>query len=55
MPYNSYDVCAKNLELDKLILPLLTFFFLHITQQLGIVLIFLGEILSWSLMEVTSK
>ena len=48
-PYNSCDVSLENLELDKLIVPLLIFFFILMTGLLVIVLILLGEILSRSL------
>ena len=38
--------------LDQLVIPILIFFFILITCLLDIVLILLGEILSWSLMGV---
>ena len=50
--YNSYNVSSENLVLDHLIIPKLIFFFILITYLVDIVLILLGEILSWSLMGV---
>ena len=43
---------SENLVLDQLIIPKFIFFFILITYLVDIVLIFLGEILSWSLMGV---
>ena len=51
LSYNYYDVRSENLILDQLVIPWLLFFFILITFMLDIVLILLGEILSWSLME----
>ena len=54
LSYNYYDVRSENLILDQLVIPQLIFFFILfilITFMLDIVLILLGEILSWSLME----
>ena len=51
-PYNSYNFSSENLVLDQLIIPKLIFFFILITYLVDIVLILLGEILSWSLMGV---
>ena len=51
-PYNSHTVSSENLVLDQLIIPILIFFFIFITCLVDIVLILLGEILSWSLMGV---
>ena len=51
-PYNLYNVISENLALDQLIIPKLIFFFILITYLVDIVLILLGEILSWSLMGV---
>ena len=48
--YNSYNVSSQNFVLDQLIIPKLILFFIHITNLVDIVLILLGEILSWSLM-----
>ena len=49
--YNSY-VSSENLVLYPLIIPKLIVFFGLITYLVDIVLILLGEILSWSLMGV---
>ena len=46
------NVRSENLVLDQLIIPKLIFFSILITNLLDIVLILLGEILSWSLMRV---
>ena len=43
---------VQNLELDQLIISKLIFFFILITYLVDIVLVLLGEILSWSLMGV---
>ena len=43
---------SENLVLDQLIIPKLVFFFILIPYLVDIVLILLGEILSWSLMGV---
>ena len=51
-PYNSYVLSSENLVLDQLIIPKFIFFFILITYLVDIVLIFLGEVLSWSLMGV---
>ena len=48
--YNSYNVSSQNFVLDQLIIPKLILFFILITNLVDIVLILLGEILSWSLM-----
>ena len=50
--YISYHLISKNLVLDQLIISLLIFFFIFFTYLLCIVLILLGEILSWSLVGV---
>ena len=52
LPYGSCDVSLENLVLDQLIIPFLRLFFILITCLLDIVLTLLGEILSWSLVEV---
>ena len=49
-PYNSYNVSLQNFVLDQLIIPKSILFFILITNLVDIVLILLGEILSWSLM-----
>ena len=54
-PYNSYNVRSENLVLDQLIIPKLIFFFILITCLVNIVLMFKGEILSWSLMGVNGS
>ena len=51
-PYNSYMLSSENLVLDQLIIPKFIFFFILVTYLVDIVLIFQGEILSWSLMGV---
>ena len=51
-PYSSCDVSLENLVLDQLIIPVIDIFFILITCLLDIVLILLGEILSWSLMGI---
>ena len=43
---------SENLVSDQLIIPRLIFFFILITSLVDIVLILLGEILPWSLVEV---
>ena len=48
--YNSSDVSLENFVLDQLIIPQLIFVFILIPCLLDIVLILLGEILSWSIM-----
>ena len=48
--YNSYNVSSQNFVLDQLIIPKSILFFILITNLVDIVLILLGEILSWSLM-----
>ena len=50
-PYNSY-FSTENLVFDQLIIPKLMVFFVLITYVVDIVLVLLGEILSWSLMGV---
>ena len=46
------DVSSENLALDQLIIPKLLFFFILITYLIDILLILLGEVLSWSLMGI---
>ena len=50
--YNSDDVRMENLVLDRQANPLIDIFFIVITCQLDITLIFEGEILPWSLIRV---
>lgn len=50
--YNTSDVSSENLVLDHLSIPLLIISFILIMYLLEVVLILLGEILSWSLMRV---
>ena len=50
--YNSDDVRMENLVLDQQANPLIDIFFIVITCQLDITLIFEGEILPWSLIRV---
>ena len=51
-PNNSYNVSLENLVLDQPIIPKLIFSPILITCLVDIVLILLGEILSWSLMGI---
>ena len=50
--YSSSNVSLENLVLDEFVITKLIFFFILITCLFDIVLILLGEILSWSLMGV---
>ena len=51
LPYISYDVSLENLVLDRLIIPLVNWYFFDflITWMRGIVSIFEGEVMSESL------